>query len=261
MVNKMENKMAVLDGKTNGFIIYLKDRKSFMLKNGSPRLFKNLELAKTFCSVIYKKFTPLEYKIFLYVDGKSIDFDYVSKREDHYEVYTLSGKYYVFESVENRVTNLGYYVFEKGDTERCDKKYGEKRSKELYRNIRHTISDIFRYINIDPSIESITKEDGHLVVNIKDSTAKIHFLYNSEIMDLNQARKEENKRCLPYDKAMDKYTTIYSYATVDNSEPEGFGSKEKINKMIDYIIDYLKDSYSDIDPHYVPVEFKGIITL
>ena len=49
--------MIILDGKTNGFMIHLKDRKTFMMtKNGTPRLFKNLELARTFCSTIYKKF-------------------------------------------------------------------------------------------------------------------------------------------------------------------------------------------------------------
>ena len=260
---KMESKVIVLDGKTNGFMIHLKDRKTFMMtKNGNSRLFKNLELARTFCSVIYKKFSPSDYKIFLYVDGKTIDFDYVSKLDDHYEFFTLSGKYYVFESVEHRVSNLGYFVFENGDKERCDQKYGQKRSKEIYRDIKSVLSKICRLINIDPSVQSITKnEKGHLTLNLKNSTGKISFCYNSEIMDLNQERKENNIRCLPYDKAMDKYLTIYSYATVDSSEPEGFGSKEKINKMIEFITDYLRDSFPETDPHFVPVEFKGIITL
>lgn len=256
-----------LDGQTNGFALWLfssNEEDKFCKDNrGKIKLFKNLDLARSWVANNFGIVNPYSYKVWIMCGNPEIEIDFedCEKIFGYYEYIFEDTKYFIEEEKIDKVTKLGYIVFENGDEEKTDKAYGKKRSKELFNNVKTVIYDLAKYPNWSPAIGSVGKYNGHLVVKLANCTGKIHIMFISQLMDFNVLRKENEKRCLPFEPNKDKYLCLYIYLSKDVSDPVNFGIEDKLNKVEELIIDYLKDYYPESNPRYIGVEFKGTILI
>lgn len=268
--------VIILDGVNNGFAVYLQDKKDFIRGNviydpknnkksvykDAIKLFKNIETAKAFLNSKLNIVDPYDYKLWIFADGEEIDYDDVEYFEPYYEYYNESGvHYYIQETKVEKITHIGYFVFEDGDEKRiCDPKVGLKKSKELYSYIKDAISYIVSYPSAYPGIEKVYRDSkGFLCLNIKGCTGKIHILYNSQIMNLNMDRKSNGKNCIPFNKDMDKYKSIYIFATKDISDGTTTDKDIHILALINTILEELNYNHPESNPRYREVSFNGTI--
>lgn len=259
----MDKKYYELDGRTNGFSMWIFDNNDFIKnQNGKRMLFKSIELAKAYAFKQFNIHNSYEYKLWIVLDDLEIDYDDIELVNGIYEYYHNSEIYLISPCIRNLVTRLGYFVFEDGDKKLTEKEYGKNRSKELFGYIKDALTDLIKQPSVYPIQIITTDKLGHLCVPIKNSTFKVHICFNHQIMTLNQKRKSEECRCLPYEKSMDKYTTIYTYITKDVSEPKKISeSEEEAIKIQEAIINFLSNKYPEIKPKYTGVEFHGNIYL
>lgn len=256
----MKNFYEELDGKTNGICVFLKESNKFLRnKDHSLRLYRSIELAKADLAHLgYCNPKSYKFSIFLGEEKDPIDLDYTSFIDGYFQFYTKEGKYYVQEAMKEKVIRLGYIVFNNGDQKCSDKHQAREYTRDLFNAVKSIISEIAYY---QTKIEKIYKDDYSLVCKLKNSSARIHICYNNKIIDLNQKRKDDGIRCLPYDKSKDFYQTIYVYCTKDLHEPDYHKPEEIVNATVDQIMEYLKEDIPEACPHFSDVEFKGNITL
>ena len=269
--NNMETKYIIFDGKESGICLFIYSKADYIRnKDNQIMLFQSLALARVYARNVLGIKTPYQYHVYINICGDIIDIERAGKvmslsedDKEYYAFYTETDKYFCEETVKEKVISIGYFVFENGDSgERTPKDIGYKKQKQFRKYIKEAGSYISQFPNMEATIETVTKDsNGHLCFNIKNSTAKIHICFNNQIMDLNQVRKEDGFRCIPYDKAMDKFTTIFCYVSQDMAEPNYFKSLEKANTLIQYIREQLENKVGESDPRYVPITFSGLIQL
>lgn len=263
-----KNEIIALDGDANGIavkIVNSEGKGNFLYcnKDGNRkqvRLFPNLAVAKVITKSIVSDYIRLEY--FFVVGNKTMSFDRAQKIGNSYQVYDNDTRYIITEDKTAKTIKLGYLVFENGDQIRIDKKLGNKKQKELLKRIRDVATSILCE-NDQDGIVNIYNKSNEYVIALKNYTAKIHILTNSKLMDINQARKEENKHCFPFKKEMDKFTTFYVYATKDMIEPIRLDTEKSVDTVLDYIVSDLNMYQSETDPEvrFVPVSYNGFITI
>lgn len=236
----MNTKTIKLDGITTGFANDLKDSDIY------GQLFRTLELAK-----INNKRGGRG--IVLVYDNRQISIDSLHKIEDgvwEYKLGPWKGSIIFEETPNNIVTNIEYIIFENGDIERIDPSIGIKKSKEFFKIVKNS----FEGLILKKKLRNM-KKDQYIFVSLKNSTEKIHILYNSQIMDINMIRKENGLRCIPYDKSMDKFCTIFIYSTKDKDDK----SEEKFHEIMHDIYKVLKEKYSNLNPRFRVVKYNGTI--
>lgn len=261
----MITKRITIDGETNGIIVKTKvtitNKKSRYITlqdKVTPRLFNNLEVAKNSASIIMPD-RRVEYYIKL-GNNILIDIDSCNKVGNEWQFIHDNTLYIIKEKNSRRTMRLGYICFYNGDTERCDKEFGIKAQKELIEIIKSELVSLICE-NIDGGIVSVNKNGKEYIVNLKNTTSKIHIMYGSKLMDFNQAQKAEGKRCLPFIKEMDKYLTFYVYSDRDKTESLRLNGIEKSDKILEYIVSDIKNGYPDLNVKYVPVEYSGYVGL
>lgn len=273
----MINKYVNLDGEKNGIIMKVSNKTSgkngFKRKNnyvchrdGNIKLFSNFDIVKL-NKILYYNNCNVEY--LFSIDKKTIPFYKCTKFEDGYHYIDLeeNTRYIIHEKKEYKIIRNGYLVFEDGDINRCDKKYGFKRRKELMlyisdmvKSILKNENDILRKKNI--GITKINKiNDSELILSVYRSTAKIHILTNSRLMDMNQERKLNNIRAIPFSKNMDKFTTMYVYADKDYFDPINNNAEEKVELIINAIVDQLVEEIPELKTKFVGIEFTGYVNV
>ena len=84
---------------------------------------------------------------------------------------------------------------------------------------------------------------------------------NSRLMDINQERKEQNLRAIPFLKNMDKFTTMSIFVTKDYLDPINNNSEEKADTIINELIDTLNDNMPELKTKLVNVEFTGYVNI
>jgi hypothetical protein len=262
---KLQDVNITLDGKTNGIGILLQNESRDFLrrKNQTIRLFKSLELAKVCLAEEFSIVDQHQYTPFIVIEDNLIKFDYVQRvSKNCLQFYALEGRYNCFETHQEQVLWIGYYIFDDGDTVRInDPKYGIKRNKELMKIIKDSCTEMIIYQNGSSpvTIDKISKNSSdHVYCQVKNSTVKVHFCYNSQVMDFNQKRKELDVRCLPFLK-FDKYTTFYIYITKDDAEPVRYDGLGKGLTLVNLVLDDINEFHPELGAHLHPVEFKGKI--
>jgi hypothetical protein len=259
----MIKKTITIDGQTNGIIAKMTSNgkdKYIMGNNNQPRLFTNLEVCKNVSKMIAGD-KKLSYYIML-DEYTIIDINECTILYKHntYQYFHNDILYIIKESRIYRTSSLGYICFEDGDTKRCYKAYGTKRQYELMRLIRTSLGGIQKTNNTIQEIKSLYKE---YIVYIKGTTAKLHILYNSQLMTINQTNKSEDKRCLPFDKNMDKYVTFYSYIATDETESKSIKieGENNANKVLNNLIQDLSNKFPELNIKYIPVDYDGFVKL
>ena len=245
-------------------------------KDNNPLMFKNHKIAITYAKNCLH-FNSREFKInVIKFSRKKRKIYTIAKFEEMQEFSNNTYQYinddmiyYIKEQYIDVVNSIQYIVFENGDSVRSEEKYGKPRQRQLFDYVREAAIYAFYYTGDIDGVSSPTNEE--LVITFKNSTAKIHIVTNSYIARLNVLRKEDPtssqfQRCLPFNKAMDKYLTFYTWVSKNNAEPDNFGFEGDIDNTIigiyNYILDYLEDIAKEEDkpvPEYSSVEFKGVI--
>ena len=57
----------------------------------------------------------------------------------------------------------------------------------------------------------------------------------------NEQKKEKGEFCFKYTKNLDKYTSLYVYATRDTEEPRDSDSIHKVETLLEWMIEDLKE--------------------
>ena len=128
----IRNEYVTIDGETSGIVVESigKKNKFVSFKDGTIRLFKNLDIAK-----IITKDIIGDNKAKYYIDfnGKTIPLDECIFYNGKYQYIDKGNdvRYIIEELKDFKTLSCGYLCFEDGDTVRCNKKYGIKRQKEL----------------------------------------------------------------------------------------------------------------------------------
>lgn len=258
--------MVELNGTTNGIAAMVtysntKKRRFLVNKENKIRLFTNMKVATT----VAKSVAGIEPRIEYYFILDEKQYPLSTSYNQRYGVYKFVDKdtnqiISVREKLEYRGSNFCYIVFENGDTNRCDKKYGYKRSQELFRFIMCGIEAAFTDNFDEYNISYTDVYRGEIVVHLKNCTGSIHIHTNSNLMDINQCRKEEEKKAFPFDKNMDKFTTFYTYISKDVTEPIRFNSEEKSVKLLNRIVEHLSKMDPEVEPKIVNVNCNGFVT-
>ena len=246
-----EIKEIILDGIHNGIgIQYMDDsgnekyvvHKSTTKSNGKPiwsvRLYKQFDNARIVARIIAGS-NPRSY--YFFIENKQFSLDYSQKVEDHWEIYTLDCLYKIYEGKNVFAYDFWYLVFENGDQNQYDKEYGNTRQYELLDIVAIEGQKILMENNLISISRIIRKSKSEVVFDVKNSTARIHILLNKKLVSLNQTRKEKGEFCFKYTKNLDKYTSLYVYATRDTEEPRDSDSIHKVETLLKWMIDDLKD--------------------
>ena len=269
----MKTKFVKLDGRNSGLAVYLFRNEDFVKleRSNKRRLFKNVQSAKAFLASNLNIHNPCAYKFWIIIDDIEIDFDDVQKIDDKFECIYNDTYYFIQEVIEEKVINIGYLVFDDGydsNHEKHNKKKDMERSEDLFKYCRNVLENLIRRPLTTPAIESLeilendprTDLPIHIVASVKGSTMKVHICHNSCLMNINMRRKEYGIRCIPYDAKANKYLSIFCFCTCDMTDRDTLiPSKSAI--LINNITEKLKNKFSEADPRYIPVQFKGIVTL
>ena len=271
-----------LDGEKNGIIVELPTNKSYKkfvnqldetTQKRVPRLFRNYKVAKTIGKNV-KTDAEGELKFFFMFDIPNmkqpimIPFEDAQKVNKKYEAYLSEETFgertrlVIEECDESRVMEIGYIVFDNGDTVRSDKAVSVQRSRNLFDGMCQTFAKI---LCSNKSTISSVKRKGRkeIVVRFRGTTAEIHVLVNSKLMDINQDRHSRNIRVLPFLKTMDKFTTFYVYIKRDPVEPKRLNGYENAQAILKEAVEILQTMVDENDPKpkYVNVEFTGYLSL
>ena len=254
-----------LDGKTTGFIVEIVGNRERYLKTSTGiRIFDNLQIAKITANT-YVKDSKFNYHIKC-DNGKIIPMDYTQ--------YMGNGKYQavvddeLIEIVEKRnysTVEFKYLVFANGDTERTPKEQGPKCNKELYKLLKYCLEMELIEDDPDNKVTRIKRRRGEFILYLKGTTTQIHIMTISNMMEMNQQRKEKGKlKVFPFMKEMDKFKCFYLYTCKDWSESKRLEGDSHAKKVIDRIMKRLVEEtkeYDNIPFKYVDLTGRGYILL
>ena len=260
-LNGKDQGVAVIISKNpkTGAYNFFKDKKTDQIK-----LFLNIEMAK---SISDKQLSNVANRQFCFIlaDKKMIMLDECQKVGNSYQ-YSYQyieddSVYYIKEDYTAKVTSIGYLTFYDGDTVRCDKAEGANKNKQLFSEVRNEIMQLFRENIKGYGIKNIFSKYREYVIKPQDTSCRIHILQVSQMMSINQLRKEKGERVLIFNKDMDKFTTFYVYITKMTDEPKYIDSDTLGNKIIELMIDDFKYFHPELNTKFVKVDLDRIITV
>lgn len=264
-----KNELVNFDTEKVGIIVQIANANGnipkYITLEGKPRLFNNLEVAKIMANVIVEggKFT---YWIRWDKMDNMININRCRyNRKSHvFQFIDYSSKtIYNFKEIRTcKLTNFGYLIFDDGDSVRSEKEAGRQRQIELLDIVAGVCTDLLVEKWSEYGITRIEKRRKELVVQIKSTTAKIHVVYNSKIMDINQEKGlTPGKKRLPFLKNMDKFTTFYIFVSRDVAEGKRIGGEEKAKYIVDNIVGDLQKYYPELKTKFESIEFNKFIDL
>lgn len=232
----IETKMIILDGKTRGIAIqYIKnDKDQFVVycdrktEEWKIRLYPNLQTATVAANLIVKNNSQ---KFFIMIDDKMIDLNKVQIEKSHLEVFDGDIRYIIFEDHTAKAYDFRYIVFNNGDEILSEKEEGLKNQRKIFDNIVNAL--YYDFLQIGSEITAIRQRDSECIVEVANSTAKIHIIFNKRLIEINKERKEKDMYCFHFLKNMDRYNTFYVFVTRDVKEPKIANSENKCNLILE----------------------------
>lgn len=230
------------------------------------RLFNNLEVAKITAKLYYP---DSDYEFyFQFIESRTNQPIIVSRKLCHHKqpgLYQFIDGDVIYDIKElyiHRITETGYFVFDNGDTSRYEGTDGFEKQQDNIVLIENIASDIIAdNWSLDTAIEHIDYHKGECILKVKNTTSRIHILYNTKIMKINQTRKAQGRNMFPFNKNMDKFLTLYVYISKDYSEPIKVNGDVSSTTLIGYIEEDLK-KYAEVnnmvEPKYVSTNNKNI---
>lgn len=264
---KYEKRHVKLDCKENYIVVYALNSKMVPIypfktyrNSDTVMKFANIEIARLTCRrMMNNNSSALEFRVI--IGGHEYNLNQAQRVNGVLQLYDpkLGVKYYIEEFTSHMVERIGYISIENGIESRCERTYGITRSKELFAAIESGLYNnlLLKDTNSISKIEKISRKE--FIIHVKGSTARIHILGNSKIMDINQARSKEGQRCIPYMKKVDKFITAFVFVTKDKMEKEFINSESKVTEIINYLVEYIGKSFENAE--YYPIDFGGTISV
>lgn len=257
----MVAKYIELDGNINGIVAKNMETNKFIQDDNKTKLFPNFEIAELILNS-NKKNSKIRFSF--KISNLIIPLDNCTKVGKYYQYIDSLNNiiYYIYELKNAKLISAGYFVFENGDTIRCDKEYGVIKVKKLMKLMKNISVDIMRQNKGIYGLTGVKERNLNFgskeyILHLKKSSGRIHILAVKNIMSLNQIRKEKEMKAIPFIKTVDKYTCIYVYTTKLVNEPENFNTDSILEEVINNIIKELVDiNDSNISPKYLPISFK-----
>ena len=269
MIKKFKIK---LDGKVNYIkvnIVNEDDEVLYPLKftrhSESILKFTNFELAKLTANYMLSKQKDLNFDFVIHIDKfNEYSIKETQKLSDRvFQVIdvNLSVVLEIEERFDHIVERIQYLSIDDGANNRQDKNIGIPKSNKLFKDIEIAAQSILQTNNVN----SIYKIERHgykeYTLHVKGSTAKIHIMANSKIMDINQERRSLEQKCIPYNKKVDKFLTAYIFVSMERMEFKYFNNSKKIEYILEEIKDYISDDPEYEMLEYVPVDFAALVSV
>lgn len=255
----MKVRKIKLDGKQNGILVYsYAHEKILKKKDGSDILFVNEELAKLYVEYVRGLKDPITYELQFHIDGENISYDLANRVEDVYHVIS-NGEIIVVEPNEKKVVEeIGYFVFHDEVKNTDNIADGKVIASGYFTDLRKVANDIVKYPNRVPGLTSVGRISNIMHLPLKGTTASVNVMYNSQIMNLNQNRKNKGLRAFRFDRDKNKYTTLYCFIQRDPCESYKFKGLDSAHQICLDICDELNRmghnvTYETIDLKY-PIE-------
>lgn len=260
--------MVELDGITSGIAILVtysdtkKKRFLQVTKNDvlQIRLFNNLRTAKSVARTI-TGIEQNETEYYVVLNDKKY-----SLKAAHY----FSTNYFrifdkesneminVVEKLSYKASNFSYIVFDHGDKIRYGKNEGKEKRALYFNDIARAIEVAFAE-NEEYGIEYIDTYKSEFSIHLRNSSASVHICTNSNIMDINQIRREDGEKVYPFDKSMDKFSTFYAYVSKDTSEPIKMESDVKAYELLEKIVECITIVNPFSEVFLKSLDYKGYI--
>ena len=261
-----------MDGKTVGIGIFsLIENAQVTSATGEVILFKNIAQARFYAEKVKKLTNPLNYDLNIIIgDNNTIDFDHFDYIDGTYQLYAIDkrtgqNQIYVIKPVEKyQVDKIGYIVF--NNNERIeDPEKGAMTACENFTKVRQAANRLVKFPNRDYALKSIGRYYNNMLLYVKNTSGIINIVYNSQLMNINQNRKNNNLRAFRFDKSMDKYNTLYFFIQKEYHEPDYFRSTEVCQKALEEIVKELKKDNPEIELKYIelhiPIEIDNDIII
>ena len=261
-----------LDGKVNyikvnivnddGEVLY---SLKFTRHSESILKFTNFELAKLTANYMLSKQKDLNFDFVIHID-KFNEYSIKETQKISDRVFqiidvNLSVVLEIEERFDHIVERIQYLSIDDGANSRQDKTIGIPKSNKLFKDIEIAAQSLLQ----TNSVNSIYKIERHgykeYTLHVKGSTAKIHIMANSKIMDINQERRSLDQKCIPYNKKVDKFLTAYIFVSMERMEFKYFNNSTKIEYILEEIKDYIADDPEYEILEYVPVNFAALVSV
>lgn len=274
-------RVIFLDGIDSGFVIMHLDDESGKWKldgNIFREKFSTLQLAKSYLRTTKGAYDSNKYSFAIIsecmrtISGYLIPTPWwhLHEVEGHYEYYDQQGNLYWFVPEEHPVLiKAGYIVFGDGDKIEVNPE-GVKLSRKYMDSIIKVVKNEM-CTNPEANIAGYKSDaNWNNMVYFKDSTYRLNLYYSYQLMCINQKRKAESKRCIPFIKGLDRYKTIYTCITKDaeeskpylnNSVPESVISRQhdqsvNADVVLETIVDRLHDQFPELNVRFMEVQLK-----
>ena len=239
MKNLMLGKNIELDGTNSGFsAMYVGDNKLIKFTNNLTR-FRNLDLL----IAEIEKAGTVNYMLGITDNNLFIPWKCITPTDDgRYMYFSDSGKIINIakKNKKEKVIFTGYFLFgDEPKVKMSDFEEGKQINKKYYTFLKDAFSREIRSNRIkDCSVD----ENEFLTYSFRTTTAKIRISKNNNLVVVNQKRKEEGKKVLPFDKDLDKFKTIYFCATKEiNDTTDEKIIREILEDFLDKILDDIGD--------------------
>lgn len=275
----MHSTNAVLDGVSNGIGAYIRSRNGWLKRSdGKTNLFTNF---KSLEARLFREKLDYHDVAFCFiiqdpVVGKAtISLNDAIKTDTGWKVSrweTIYGQqflhiYDISEIEHEQTTVIGYISSNEAGTHdpNKDPAYEYGKLKKLRHMAYDAVYDLAKFPVYGISVE---KSKQGLEVKLDNTSAIIHIWINSKLMDYNTAVKklreessENNTRCLPYTKDMDKYGTLYIFATCDESDVNDSYTNTEVEKLISELIALMQENNPKADVKYISCQYNGKVLL
>lgn len=222
----MKNNFINVDGKETGYVALNEQGQIINFKSGTVFLNKNI------LNAVLERNNVTRFRYGLLVEGKLVPMSEIDETSEEFmtcRYITDDALNHVICNVKDRVISVGYFSFGWDPTERVeDREEGKKISKKNSKMVQDAISYLVRKGELSPRVKDY---NGHSANRLPGTTIRIRTIKCCELVKINEFRKSIGLKCLPFDKDLDRWKSIYFIFTIDVNDP--YNDKELNNKMID----------------------------
>lgn len=279
---KKEERVFVLDGYNSGITAYIFSENSTIKPNNDRApYFTNYKILES--TLLQAGYERLDYDIKFILATERGHFEvplentYYNKIKGGWEVlYDLDddiGNSYtgfIKPKYVNTVTSIGYIRTNRSDTrlilekkskdfKELSRKFNANKLKEIFDIVSNSVGLMTTYPKYDIYRCPESTEDK-IILGLRGTTGRIIITSNHNIIDFNEKKRKANGlRCLPFNKNMDKFGTLYIYTTMDINDNEFV--KDRLYRALMDLMKICLDSFPSSLTHYERLEFSGYINI
>ena len=200
-------------------------------------LFRNYDVMMSSLINNHYKLNNIRFA-FKYGKDDYMSFDEFQMIDGAYVGFYEGQRITIVPETSRRVSRVYYLVIEQENSDLSEYEL-QKETFKLFRKVAKTIPGLYcgtaEIVPFD--------ENGFFEIKMVDNTVRLHIGSTSKIAQLNKARIQEEKPCIPFIKDIPKYTSLYIYGDKDMYEPIEYDS------IIDIMVKDLVEQTNHMFPH------------